>query len=225
VATNDFAPTEAATLVSPPDLYSFVIDLRPGVEAVLASFRPSARKMIRRGQRAGMSVRSTREPHDLEKFNEVLLHVTRGGTTYEVPKLALLQALMRAGFGRLYVLEHQGRIVGGTLMVINRYAQCCLLAYDRVACGGLSGYVLYWGAIMGEIEAGVPFMDMGAQSLSRQPGLVEAKRSFYPFMLPAYRYEIQASRWRANIDDGMRWLRRHPASEPGTLEKADARPL
>jgi hypothetical protein len=62
--------------------------------------------------------------------------------------------------------------------------------------------------MQGEIEAGMPFNDMGAQSLVSHPSLTAAKRIFSPLLVPAYRYELTHSRWRAVLYDGWRSMRR-----------------
>jgi hypothetical protein len=208
VMTNEALPRGVASPLSPPDLYSFIVDLRPGADGVFASFKPNTRKVIRRAQREGMTVRGPCDPGELPAFHEVLLRVTRGGQVYEAPDLALLQAILRAGFGRLYLLEYRGRLVGGLVVLVNRHAQGYLLAFDREASDGLTSYLLFWGAMKGEIEAGMPFLDLGAQSLSMHPGLTNAKRSFCPVLLPAYRYELKPSCWRAPLDGTVQWFRR-----------------
>lgn len=206
VLTNAAAPPGAAGPVSAPDLHSFVIDLRQGRDALFASFRPQARKLIRRGLRLGASVRCTQDMADLAAFHAVLLRVTRGGLTYEAPALDLLAALLGSGFGRLYVLEHEGRIVGGQFLLVHRHAHAYVLAHDREACRGLTSSLLYWCVMQGEMEAGMPLLDLGTQSLSLHPGLVAAKSNFSPVLVPAYRYVLTPSRWRSAVDDGWRWL-------------------
>ncbi len=93
-------------------------------------------------------------------------------------------------------------------MLVNRYSHGYVSVFDRHACGGLPGNLLYWGVIQGEIEAKMPFLDLGAQSLSTHPGITTAKLGFAPHLVPAYRYELAPSRWRATIDDAWRWLKR-----------------
>lgn len=219
VLTNVRAPGAVGTPVSPPDLYAFVIDLRRGAHELFARFSPQARKVIRRAERAGMTVRRTADETDLASFHEVVLRVTRGGADYEVPELALLRAIMRARYGRLYVLEHGGRVVGGQFLLVHRSSQAFLLAYDRQACHGLPGNLLYWRVMQGEIEAGMPFLDLGAQSLSLHPGLTTVKRSFSPSLLAAWRYELSPSRWRCALDEAWRW--RRPAAASGQRPGVD----
>lgn len=211
VMTNVSAPPSVATPSSPLDLYSMVVDLRPGASGVFASFEPRVRNAIRRSQRENMTVRPADQARDLARFHEVLTRVTRSGVVYEAMALSLLQSILAEGFARLYVVEYRGQIVGGAFLLVNRHSHAYQVAFDRQACNGLPGNLLWWGAIQGEIEAGMPYLDLGAQSLSMQPALTLAKRGYSPCLVPAYRYEVVRSRWREAIADGWRWLRRAPA--------------
>lgn len=219
VMTNAPAPSSLASPVSPPDLYSLIVDLRLGADALFASFEHRTRKAVRRAEKDGMTVRVTQDQKDLAEFHELLLRVTRGGTVYAAPDLSLLGAILRAGFARLYVAHLGSTMAGGAFMLVNRHTHGLVSAFDPAACNGLPGNLLYWGVIQGEIEAGIPFLDLGAQSLSQQPGLTMAKRSFSPYLVPAYRYELSPSRWRARIGDAWRRFKQ-PAPPRPTKETA-----
>lgn len=208
VMTNAPTPASVARPVSPPDLHSFVIDLRVGVDVLYGRLDSRTRKAIRRGERENLTVRVSDEPADLMRFHEVLWRVTGGGVVYDAPDAALLLAIMRAGFARLYLMEHAGNLVGGLMLLVNRYAHGYVSAFDRHACNGLPGHLLYWRAIQGEVEARRPFLDLGAQRLSAHPGITKVKLGFAPHLLPAYRYELALSPWRASVVDAWGWLRR-----------------
>jgi hypothetical protein len=224
VMTNAPAPESLARPTSPPDLHSLIIDLRPGIDDLFASFESRTRKAIRRAEREGMTVGPARDLADLDAFHALLMRVTRGGTVYQAPDLSLLHAITRGGFSRLYVARHGGQIVGGAFLLTNRYSHGFVSCFDPQACGGLPGNLLYWGVIQGEIEAGMPFLDLGAQSLSQQPGLTMAKRSFSPFLLPAYRYELTPSPWRARVGDVVRRFRRSSEPAPPAPTKETGEP-
>lgn len=221
VLTNSPAPPGSmAAPASAPDLHSFVVDLRQGADRLYASFEPGVRKAIRRAERAGMTVRRGDEVRDLGRFHEVLMRVTRGGVVYGAPAAGMLHDLMRAGFGRLYVAEIGRDLVGGSFQLANRNSQGFVSVFDRHACDGLPGQLLYWGVMQGEMDAGMPFYDMGAQSLASQPGLTTAKSAFSPVLVPAYRYELTRSRWRATIYDAWRWMKRPKEQGPPGPTKA-----
>jgi hypothetical protein len=214
VMTNAPVPASVAMAVSPPDLHSFLIDLRAGAGGLFERLDTRTRKAIRKGERENLTVRATSDPRDLAGFHEVLWRVTEGGVVYDAPDAGLLLAIMRAGFARLYVIEHGGKIVGGLTLLVNRYSHGYVSAFDRHACNGLPGHLLYWKAIEGEIEAGMPFLDLGAQRLSAHPGITKVKLGFSPALVPAYRYELALSRWRASIGDAWRWIKRPRATAP-----------
>ncbi|MCM2312168.1 MAG: GNAT family N-acetyltransferase, partial [Steroidobacteraceae bacterium] len=193
VMTNAPTPSSVATPVSAPDLYSFMIDLRGGANALFDNLDARTRKAIRKGERENLTVRVSDDARDLMRFHEVLLRVTGGGVLYDAPDAALLLAIMRAGFARLYVMEHGGQVVGGLVLLVNRYSHGYVSAFDRHACNGLPGHLLYWRAIQGEVEAGIPFLDLGAQRLSVHPGITKVKLGFSPHLVPAYRYELALS--------------------------------
>lgn len=223
VMTNAPTPASVARPVSAPDLHSFVIDLRAGAGALYERLDTRTRKAIRRGERENLTVRLSDDPADLTRFHEVLWRVTGGGVVYDAPDAALLLAIMRAGFGRLYVMEYGGNVVGGLMLLVNRYAHGYVSTFDRHACNGLPGHLLYWRAIEGEIEARRPFLDLGAQRLSAHPGITKVKLGFSPHLVPAYRYELALSSWRASVVDAWAWLKRPRArAQPVTRTATEA---
>ena len=84
-------------------------------------------------------------------------------------------------------------------MLTNRYSHGFVSCVAPQACGGLPGNLLYWGVIQGEIEAGIPFLDLGAQSLSQQPGLTMAKRSFSPPCNSEPLLSFDLARWQSSV--------------------------
>ena len=194
-------PSRSSNLVpsSAADLYSMVVDLRIGVEGLFTRFEGRARKAVRRASKEGMRVRLAADQRDVSDFHVLLGRVTEGGRCYDLPPLALLHALYQSGNARLYLAFYRNRMVGGVFVLTHRYASGLVSGFAPQECEGLPGNLLYWEAMLGEMEVGMPFFDMGAQSLARNPGLTLAKRSYSPVLVPAFRYELTPSLCRHKL--------------------------
>jgi hypothetical protein len=177
--------------------YSFVIDLRPEPEKVFSGFKRRTRRAITKAMRAGMYVRLAETNQEIIDFYMIADRRSEYGRLYKVLPRTLYQDLDRTGHARLYVAFFKGRVVGGVMILIDHYAHGVLSAYDAQAADGLPGNLLYWGMMLGEIERGVVFLDLGAQSPSEQPELTFFKSGFSPFLVPAYGYDLRPSRWRS----------------------------
>jgi len=202
VSSPNLRPSSAA------DLYSMVVDLRRGPDEVHARFESRARKAIRQAGRAGMQVRRSDNPRDLSDFHALLGRVTEQGKRYEQPPLALLKALHESGYARLYLARYQDRTVGGVFVLSYRHAYGLVSGFVPQDCHGLPSTLLYWETMRGEMTLGMPFLDMGVQTLSGNPGLVLAKRAYSPVLVPTYRYDLSPSPWRQKLAGAWRRLKR-----------------
>ncbi len=207
VITNRRATSASLRPTPPADMYSMVIDLRDGSEALLARFEPRARKAIRRGRAGGLRVLVAEDRVDVSRFHALLEHVSGQGRRYGVPALPLLTDLLESGHGRLYMALHRDRLVGGVFVLAHRYAHGLVSGFAPEQCGGLPGNVLYWETLVGEMARGMPFFDLGTQSLTVNPGITLAKRSYSPVLVPAFRYEIRPSPWRGALNATFQSLR------------------
>lgn len=181
---------------STEDLVSMVIDLRGDEQAMWARFEQRARTAARKGERAGVEILPTGRPDDLAEFYAVVHRLSAGGVRFPVPALALLQALLDAGHGTLYLARLGTQVLGGCVVLRHRYAHALLSGFDAAACGGLPSTHLYVQVMLHEQARGIPFLDFGPHNVRTHAHLVLAKRAFKPLIVPAYRYERPGIGWR-----------------------------
>ncbi|MFH1812666.1 MAG: GNAT family N-acetyltransferase [Pseudomonadota bacterium] len=195
--------------ISPADLVSMLVDLRGGADAILAAFESRARKAVRHAQREGLGIDVAGHAADIERLHRVLHRVSGDGRIYEVPPLALLQALHEGGLARAYLAIHSGEVVGGAFVVGQSVAHGLVSGFDAQACGGLPGTLLYLETMSAESRLGRKAFDLGAQSPSALPGLAFAKRAYGPRYLPAYRYIVEPEGMRSAATRALLALRGH----------------
>jgi hypothetical protein len=171
--------------------------LRPEPKVVFSGFKRRSRQAITKAMRSGMYVRPAETMQEIIDFYIIADRRSEYGRLYKVLPRTLYQDLNQTGHARLYVAILKRRVVGGVIILIDHYAHGVVSAYDAQAADGLPGNLLYWGMMLGEIERGVMFLDLGAQSPSEQPQLTFFKSGFSPFLIPAYNYDLRPSRWRS----------------------------
>lgn len=195
-------------LISPPDLVSSIIVLDPDPDTMLSSFEKRARKAIGRARRGGLIIEPTRNTNDLDEFAALMQRVSLAGARFEIPPNAVLAALLHADLARLYVARWDGAIAGG-LVLLGRGAMVHGLVAGHVPdlCNGLPGNLLYWDAMVAESRRGARYFDLGAQRTSELPSVALAKRAWHPIEVPAYRYSVTGSSWRAAVMRGINRLR------------------
>jgi lipid II:glycine glycyltransferase (peptidoglycan interpeptide bridge formation enzyme) len=139
------------------------IDLRPSLEQILARMAPSKRHEIRRGQRAGVTIKSGART-DIELFHDLHQATARRQGFPALSKSYLVQqwdALPRGAI-RLILAYHGGRAVAGAWMT----------AFGDTVSGRLTGWVgqkgpvhpamaCHWGAIQWAKENGYRYYDLG----------------------------------------------------------------
>ncbi len=194
VMTNQ--PACAGWQSASADLVSMVIDLRGDEAALWARFEQRARTAARKGERAGVEIVPTTQPGDLHDFYAVVHRLSDGGQRFPLPALGLLEALLAAGHGTLYLARQQQQVLGGCVVLRERYAHALLSGFDAQACGGLPSTHLYVQVMLHEQAHGMPFLDFGPHDVRTDGKLVLAKRAFKPLIVPAYRYERPGSGWR-----------------------------
>ncbi|OGB06164.1 MAG: hypothetical protein A3E25_16360 [Burkholderiales bacterium RIFCSPHIGHO2_12_FULL_69_20] len=180
----------------PDELVSMVIDLRGDEQTMWARFEQRARTAARKGERAGVEIVPTNRPDDMAEFHAVVERLSAGGTRFPVPALGLVQALIGAGHGTLYLARLGKVVLGGCVVLRHRYAHALLSGFDAAACGGLPSTHLYVQVMLHEQARGIPFLDFGPHNVRAHAHLVLAKRAFKPLIVPAYRYERPGIGWR-----------------------------
>jgi len=182
---------------SAEDTYSFIVDLKQDEDVLLANCERRSRKAFRHAERNGLDVHEAQSKKELPQFHSLMMKTSNNGKLFQVPPLALLEALFENGFGRLYVASIKGNIVGGVYVLSDNYVHGLVSGFDIPAAGGISSNLLYWESLLAEKKRNCEFFDFGTQSLSENTALVKFKRSFAPMLVPAYHYEYYPSAWRS----------------------------
>jgi hypothetical protein len=122
--------------------------------------------------------------------------------------LPLIQTLIDAGHGTLYLARQGDLVLGGCVVLRHRYAHALLSGFDSRACGGLPSTHLYVQIMLSEQQRGIPYLDFGPHNVRLHGSLVLAKRAFKPLIVPAYRYERPGIGWRPHALAALSSLRR-----------------
>lgn len=199
VVTNEAIDLPGFQLTSPADLVSMIVRIEDDLDTMFAGFEKRLRNGIKKGKSAGMAIDLAEHPYELEMFHRLLMAITHGGVRYEVPPIPVLEALLQERMGRLYLARWRGQVVGGLFVLGGLLTHGFVSGFDPTACDGLPSSALYWDAIKAESARGCRYLDLGAQSPSEHPSLAFAKRAFRPIHIPAYRYTVVASAWRARL--------------------------
>jgi lipid II:glycine glycyltransferase (peptidoglycan interpeptide bridge formation enzyme) len=180
------------TLGAPPVAPSATmrIDLRPSLEQILARMSPSKRHEIRRGQRAGVAIKSGGRT-DVELFHALHAATARRQGFPALSKSYLWQQwdALPPGAVQLILAFHDGRAVAGAWMT----------AFSDTVSGRLTGWVgqkgpvhpamaCHWGAIQWAKENGYRYYDLGGFDrryaellIARQPLPDEFHQTPYAF--------------------------------------------
>jgi SAM-dependent methyltransferase len=181
------------------DLVSMVIDLRGDEGALLGRFEKRAHHAMRRGERGGLSIHRSTSSEELAAVHSIVHRKSAGGVNFPLVPLGLLQVLLSLGQGTLYVARLEGRVVGGCVVLRHRYAHALVSGFDAEAADRLPSTLMYVEIMRHEQAQGMPFLDFGPHNAQAHRGLVLAKRTFGPLIIPAYRYERPGVGWRPKV--------------------------
>lgn len=190
ILTNRRAPALERWRVSQDDEYSFVSDLTLDESTLWKGFEKRCRRNIRAAEKAGITVRAGSPDRDFDAAWELFRATSDDGRAFELPARAFLRAALGLPAGRLYVAEHEGRMVGATLGLAHGHYEGWIAGFDRATRPRPSAF-LYWDIMRRSRAEGLRYFDFGPQSLSASPTLTLFKRSFSPILRPFYVYEVR----------------------------------
>ena len=195
--TNRRAPALDRHHVSQPDEYSFLVDLSPSEEAILGAFESRCRRNIRSAQKAGITARPGRVAEEFDAAWQLVRETSDDGRTFELPSRDFVREVLDLSFGRFYVAEQAGRLVGCTIALAHGHLEAWLAGFDSNA-RPLPSALLYWEIMKLARAEGLSHFDFGPQSVSANPNLTLFKRSFSPVLRPFHVYDVRRG-WRRAV--------------------------
>lgn len=204
-AVEEVAPALAAAGFRRQELATFVIDLRPPMEEVLARVDAAARRSAQASVRRGVSVAPATSDAEAAAFAAILAEVlAEGGVPVPPPAdyARRLSELSEAMPARLLLARHQGEVVGGTLLVGQGDLALCYQTAVR-AKGLRCGDLLMWELLREAKRLGFQQLDLlsvevDAPAGSRAAGIrsFKAKWGGHLVETPFFVYESPPSALR-----------------------------
>ena len=186
----DTARLRAAGLVRAnrdPGMKSTIfVDLAPGEEAVLASFKQSCRRNIRKAEAAGVVVEPvTGTPDNLEVMFE-LMRATEARAKYGLrPRNYFLdywQSLIAAGQAQLFLARHEGEVLAGLFLtyVGQRGWYKDGGSFDKKR-EMLAPYLVQWRVMQWQMQQGITQYDLLGTPNRDKVGTGDPKDGLYTF--------------------------------------------
>jgi len=162
------------------------LDITPDLEEIMAGFHSKTRYNIRLAGRKGVKVR-VGERSDLKRFQEIM-EETGSRDNFVVRNLAyfekMYESLVPSGYMRLYVAEHEGEMLAGT--ICTRFGNKCWYLYGASSNKKrnlMPNYLLQWEMIKWAKESGCTLYDFRGISGDLDPsnplyGLYRFKKGF-----------------------------------------------
>ena len=198
---------------------TWVVDMRPGVEAVWRGMKERGRRSIRKAERAGVTVRVATAA-DLGSYYRLHLHnYARTGASAH-PRAyfeAIWRQFLPAGLARVWIAELDGRVIAARNFSVYKSAAVYwtgAASEEALELGANS--LLQWRAIEWMIANAVEWSESGeafpAAKEGKSKGLTYFKESFGGELYPIYRGRIEFDQPLVRRLDGVRALLRRGRS-------------
>jgi CelD/BcsL family acetyltransferase involved in cellulose biosynthesis len=186
-------------------LQTHLIDLAGGFDSLWQhTIERQRQKRTRRAERMGVKVRRSNSSRDLRNYYEIYSdRIDQWGSSIRYPENLFAMLLERGGDSvRLYVAEHEGRVVGGHF---NFYYKRTVTAWMGVTTRESNplqaGTLLYVRCLRDACDEGFELYNLGG-SLSKR-SLIEFKES-----LGGQSYEYSQYTRRSLVGKAAAWIRR-----------------
>jgi len=197
---HELAPA-LTRLERPPD---WVVRL-PEAPVDIADWKKPALHLYRnvtKAHKAGVTFRETGTSDDLRAFYGLYLRVMRRHRT--LPRSLRMLDLSRRLLGpsgnyRLFVVEHEGRVIGATVCyALGETVDLIYSASDDAARELRPNHALWWGVLKWSAENGFRFLDLG-YAIAGGP-LSRFKQQFLAEPVEEYRYDYDPTGRSGRID-------------------------
>lgn len=167
---------------------SWLLDIRPGEQKLLADMKRSWRYNIKVAERSGIEVRASSAPGDIEAFYRLYQQTSQRDDFTILPLKHYTDILALFGDdARLFLAEYQGKPLVGHLLI--RYGEWCWDVFGATAEAHRNlkpGYLLHWKTFLWAKEQGCSLYDFRGIPEVLEPGeemwnVYEYKRGFGGF--------------------------------------------
>lgn len=174
--------------------FTWVVDLRGGVEAAWAQLEGRARTAIRRAERGGVTVRPA-AASDLDAYYALHLETYRRTGATPHPRsyfAAIWNDFLREGLARGFIAERHGEVVAAQTFGIFKAAAIYWTGASRSAALDLgANNLVQWAAIEWMVSQGIEWCETGEafpwSSDPKERGLSDFKKSFGGELYPIFR--------------------------------------
>jgi peptidoglycan pentaglycine glycine transferase (the first glycine) len=212
---------------------SWVLDIRPSTEQLLANFKMTWRQNVRVAERKGVIVREAESEADFDSYYN-LLEITSERDAFFIHSKdyhkEVLRSFAEKGEGVLYLAEHEGEALAAKMLL--RFGDCC---WDMFGASSnnkrnlKATYLLQFRCIEWAKALGCSFFDFRAIPEILEPGesmwgVYEYKKGFGGFSrlhMPTQDYVYRPlvySAWRMFVE--VRRARHHANREKVEIERA-----
>jgi lipid II:glycine glycyltransferase (peptidoglycan interpeptide bridge formation enzyme) len=212
---------------------SWVLDIRPGDEQLLANFKMTWRQNVRIAERKGVIIREAENDADFDAYYE-LLKITSERDAFFIHNKDYHREILRQFAGQgdavLYLAEHEGEAIGAKMLI--RYGDWC---WDMFGASSNSkrnlkpNYLLQYRCIQWAKTRGCSYFDFRTIPELLEPGeemwgVYEYKKGFGGFSrlnMPTQDYVYRPliyNAWRKSVE--IRRTRRHEERKKVELERA-----
>jgi len=212
---------------------SWVLDIRPSAEQLLANFKMTWRQNVRTAERKGVTIRKAESEADFDAYYD-LLKVTSERDAFFIHSKDYHKEILRQfaskGDAILYLAEHEGEALAAKMLI--RFGDWCWDMFGATSNNKRNlkaAYLLQYRCISWAQEQGCSYFDFRTIPEVLEPGeemwgVYEYKKGFGGFSrlnIPTQEYVYRPllySLWRKSVE--IRRARRHEERKKVELERA-----
>lgn len=184
---------------------SYVIDLRPGIDAIWKGLASHCRTHIRKAEKEGVVIREASGPDDLATYYR--MHCETYGRSGLAPHpeayfQRIWEDFIPAGFARVFFAERDGKVIAADNETTFKRAMGGWTAAGMIEGSKIgANNLLHWHAIRWAVENGYDWYDSGEgfpdATSGKNKGLTDFKKSFGGAVYPYFKGQIVFSKTRA----------------------------
>jgi lipid II:glycine glycyltransferase (peptidoglycan interpeptide bridge formation enzyme) len=181
----------------PESRSSLRVDLGPGIDELLRSFRDDTKLNIRRSERQGIVIRIAQDEGDIQEFQHIYFEMAeKKNFAAEEPSHlshALRWIVSQKDRGALLLASKDATPLGGVLVVRAAKRSWGIYSATVKETRLRAGHVLQWSAIRWAKEHGCTDYDLGGYREGTTTGPASFKRGFSRAVVqfsPAYKYAV-----------------------------------